>query len=156
MNTVFRVVVLVQFLSVSLGFAHLPSLSRMLSTKHQSKLAAHVTTESNRIFTEAKNIMPGGVSSPVRAFSSVDGQPIVFDRVKGAYCYDVDENKYIDYVGSWGPAIVGHANDEVLDVLHQQLNKGTSFGAPSELENVLAQAVIDAVPSVEMIRFTNR
>merc|ERR1740130_1176870 len=99
--------------------------------------------------------MPGGVSSPVRAFNSVGGEPVVFDRVKGAYCWDVDENKYVDYVGTWGPAIVGHADDEVLDALRKQMDKGTSFGAPSALENVLAKAVIDAVPSVEMVRFTN-
>lgn len=99
--------------------------------------------------------MPGGVSSPVRAFKSVGGEPIVFEKVKGAYAWDVDNNKYIDYVGSWGPAIVGHANDEVLDSLRETLIKGTSFGAPGPLENVLAKMVIDAVPSVEMVRFTN-
>lgn len=81
-------------------------------------------------------MMPGGVSSPVRAFKSVGGQPVVFDRVKGAYAWDVDGNKYVDYVGSWGPAICGHANDEVLAVLRDQIEKGTSFGAPSTLENV--------------------
>ena len=99
--------------------------------------------------------MPGGVSSPVRAFKSVGGEPIVFDRVKGAYAWDVDDNKYIDYVCTWGPSIVGHANDEVLDSLRETLIKGTSFGAPGPLENVLAKMVIDAVPSVEMVRFTN-
>jgi glutamate-1-semialdehyde 2,1-aminomutase len=108
-----------------------------------------------QIFNEAKDLLPGGVNSPVRAFKSVGGQPIVFDRVKGAYCWDVDGNKYIDYVGSWGPAIVGHANDEVVDALRAQLEKGTSFGAPCELENVLAKMVIDRVPSVEMVRFVN-
>ena len=91
----------------------------------------------------------------MRAFNSVGGKPIVFDRVKGAYCYDVDGNKYIDYVGSWGPAIVGHANDEVVAALNEQLAKGTSFGAPCELENVLAKMVIERVPSVEMVRFVN-
>jgi glutamate-1-semialdehyde 2,1-aminomutase len=99
--------------------------------------------------------MPGGVSSPVRAFKSVGGEPIVFDRVKGAYAWDVDGNKYIDYVCTWGPSIVGHANDEVLDSLRETLIKGTSFGAPGPLENVLAKLVIEAVPSVEMVRFTN-
>jgi len=99
--------------------------------------------------------MPGGVSSPVRAFNSVGGEPVVFDRVKGAYAWDVDGNKYIDFVGTWGPAIVGHANDEVLDSLRETLVKGTSFGAPGPLENVLAKLVIEAVPSVEMVRFTN-
>lgn len=99
--------------------------------------------------------MPGGVSSPVRAFKSVGGEPVVFDRVKGPYAWDVDGNKYIDYVGSWGPAIVGHAHEEVLDSLRETLTKGTSFGAPGALENVLAKMVIAAVPSVEMVRFTN-
>lgn len=99
--------------------------------------------------------MPGGVSSPVRAFKSVGGEPIVFEKVKGAYAWDVDGNKYIDYVCTWGPAIVGHANDEVLDYLRETLSKGTSFGAPGPLENVLAKMVIAAVPSVEMVRFTN-
>ncbi|MEB3301313.1 MAG: glutamate-1-semialdehyde 2,1-aminomutase [Cyanobacteriota bacterium] len=100
-------------------------------------------------------MMPGGVSSPVRAFKSVGGQPIVFDHVKGAYAWDVDGNRYIDYVGSWGPAICGHAHPEVIAALHEALERGTSFGAPCELENQLAQLVIDAVPSVEMVRFVN-
>ena len=99
--------------------------------------------------------MPGGVSSPVRAFKSVGGQPIVFDRVNGAYIWDVDGNKYIDYVGTWGPAICGHAHPEVISALHTALDKGTSFGAPCVLENILAEMVIDAVPSVEMVRFVN-
>ncbi len=100
-------------------------------------------------------MMPGGVSSPVRAFKSVGGQPIVFDRVKDAYVWDVDGNQYIDYVGSWGPAICGHAHPDVIAALHSTLEKGTSFGAPCYLENVLAEMVIDAVPSVEMVRFVN-
>lgn len=99
--------------------------------------------------------MPGGVSSPVRAFKSVGGQPVVFDRVEGAYAYDVDGNRYIDYIGTWGPAICGHAHPQVISALHDALGKGTSFGAPSALENVLAEMVIDAVPSVEMVRFVN-
>ena len=99
--------------------------------------------------------MPGGVSSPVRAFKSVGGQPIVFDRVQGAYVWDVDGNQYIDYVGTWGPAICGHANPEVIGALREALEKGTSFGAPCYLENVLAEMVIDAVPCIEMVRFVN-
>ena len=99
--------------------------------------------------------MPGGVSSPVRAFKSVGGNPVVFDRVKGAYAWDVDGNKYIDYVGTWGPAILGHADDDVLEAVKATMEKGTSFGAPCPLENELAKAVIAAVPSVEMVRFTN-
>lgn len=104
---------------------------------------------------EAMELLPGGVNSPVRAFRSVGGSPIVFDRVKGAYAWDVDGNKYIDYIGSWGPAIVGAADDEVNAELIAQVAKGTSFGAPCELENVLAKAVIARVPSVEMVRFVS-
>jgi glutamate-1-semialdehyde 2,1-aminomutase len=113
------------------------------------------TTKSEEIFAAAQKLMPGGVSSPVRAFKSVGGQPIVFDHVKGAYAWDVDGNRYIDYIGTWGPAICGHAHPAVLKALHDALEKGTSFGAPSSLENVLAEMVIDAVPSIEMVRFVN-
>merc|ERR1712176_1485240 len=112
-------------------------------------------TKSEDIFSEAQTLMPGGVSSPVRAFKSVGGNPVVFDRVKGAYAWDVDGNKYIDYVGTWGPAILGNADDDVLDAVKATMDKGTSFGAPCPLENDLAKLVIDAVPSVEMVRFTN-
>jgi len=113
------------------------------------------TTKSAEVFATAQNLMPGGVSSPVRAFKSVGGQPIVFDRVKGAYIWDIDGNQYIDYVGTWGPAICGHAHPAVIEALHAALEKGTSFGAPSVLENVLAEMVINAVPSIEMVRFVN-
>ncbi len=113
------------------------------------------TTKSEEIFAAAQSLMPGGVNSPVRAFKSVGGQPIVFDRVKGANVWDVDGNQYIDYVGSWGPAICGHAHPEVISALQAALEKGTSFGAPCILENVLAEMVIDAVPSIEMVRFVN-
>ncbi|TGH21188.1 MAG: glutamate-1-semialdehyde-2,1-aminomutase [Aphanocapsa feldmannii 277cI] len=107
------------------------------------------TTHSQDVFAAAQALMPGGVSSPVRAFRSVGGQPIVFDRVKGAYAWDIDGNRYIDYVGSWGPAICGHAHPEVIGALQAALEKGTSFG------DTLAGLVIEAVPSVEMVRFVN-
>ncbi|MEN9221934.1 MAG: glutamate-1-semialdehyde 2,1-aminomutase [Thermostichus sp. BF3_bins_97] len=113
------------------------------------------TTRSKQIFAQAQGLMPGGVSSPVRAFKSVGGDPVVFDRVSGAYAWDVDGNQYIDYIGSWGPAIVGHAHPEVIEALQKALSKGTSFGAPCALENQLAERVIEAVPSVEMVRFVN-
>jgi len=113
------------------------------------------TTKSEEVFAAAQKLMPGGVSSPVRAFKSVGGQPIVFDRVQGAYAWDIDGNQYIDYIGTWGPAICGHAHPEVIKALHEALEKGTSFGAPCQLENVLAEMVIDAVPSIEMVRFVN-
>ena len=91
-------------------------------------------------------MLPGGVNSPVRAFKSVGGQPIIFESVKGSKCYDVDGNEYIDYVGSWGPAIVGHANDEVNAALKAQVDKGTSYGAPCELEvSVPAQSAAGAL-----------
>ncbi|PSF36162.1 glutamate-1-semialdehyde-2,1-aminomutase [Aphanothece hegewaldii CCALA 016] len=113
------------------------------------------TAKSKEVFAAAQQLMPGGVSSPVRAFKSVGGEPIVFDRVKGAYIWDVDGNQYIDYVGTWGPAICGHAHPEVISALHEALDKGTSFGAPCVQENILAEMVIDAVPSIEMVRFVN-
>ncbi len=113
------------------------------------------TNRSQEVFAQARELMPGGVNSPVRAFKSVGGEPVVFDRVQGAYAWDVDGNQYIDYIGSWGPAIVGHAHPEVLEALRSALDKGTSFGAPCALENQLAQMVIEAVPSVEMVRFVN-
>ncbi|GMH23457.1 hypothetical protein Nepgr_025300 [Nepenthes gracilis] len=111
--------------------------------------------KSEEAFNEAKELMPGGVNSPVRAFKSVGGQPIVMDSVKGSHMWDIDGNEYIDYVGSWGPAIIGHADDEVLRALAETMKKGTSFGAPCLLENTLAKMVISAVPSVEMVRFVN-
>merc|ERR1719408_124469 len=116
---------------------------------------AFKTDVSDKIMAEAREIMPGGVSSPVRAFKSVGGEPVVFDRVKGSKAYDVDGNEYVDYVGTWGPAIVGHADDTVLAAISETMAKGTSFGAPCALENELAKMVIDAVPSVDMVRFTN-
>jgi glutamate-1-semialdehyde 2,1-aminomutase len=97
-----------------------------------------------QIFTEAKDLMPGGVNSPVRAFNSVGGQPVVFDRVKGALVYDVDGNEYIDYVGTWGPAIVGHANVEVLDAIKSQLDKGARVPCPL----ICRDTVIDSICSV--------
>jgi glutamate-1-semialdehyde 2,1-aminomutase len=113
------------------------------------------TSKSEEIFTAAQKLMPGGVSSPVRAFKSVGGQPIVFDRVKGSQIWDIDGNQYIDYVGTWGPAICGHAHPDVIKALKAALDKGTSFGAPCTLENTLAEMVIDAVPSIDMVRFVN-
>ncbi|MCA1904387.1 MAG: glutamate-1-semialdehyde 2,1-aminomutase [Cyanobacteria bacterium KgW148] len=113
------------------------------------------TKKSQAVFQRAKELMPGGVSSPVRAFKSVGGEPVVFDRVEGAYAYDIDGNRYIDYIGTWGPAIVGHAHPEVIEAIQKAATKGTSFGAPCVLENQLAEMVIEAVPSIEMVRFVN-
>ncbi|KAL1351774.1 hypothetical protein HN51_015639 [Arachis hypogaea] len=112
-------------------------------------------TKSQQAFTAALDLMPGGVNSPVRAFKSVGGQPIVIESAKGSRMRDIDGNQYIDYVGSWGPAIIGHAHPKVLAALADTMQKGTSFGAPCLLENTLAQMVIAAVPSIEMVRFVN-
>lgn len=137
--------------SARLSPPHRPDV-RMMAVSVEKK---YVTKKSEEVFTAAKELMPGGVNSPVRAFKSVGGQPIVFDRVKGCRAWDVDGNEYVDYVGTWGPAIIGHADDEVNAALVEALKKGTSFGAPCVLENVLAEMVIDAVPSIEMVRFVN-
>ena len=132
-----------------------PSFSSALSMSTTESTDLYTYAKSEEIFNEAKTLMPGGVSSPVRAFKSVGGLPVVFDRVKGAYAWDVDGNKFIDYVGTWGPAILGHADDDVIAAVTDTMSRGTSFGAPCALENELAKMVIDAVDSVEMVRFTN-
>ncbi|WP_156291205.1 glutamate-1-semialdehyde 2,1-aminomutase [Oceanobacillus salinisoli] len=111
--------------------------------------------KSQQIFEEATGLMPGGVNSPVRAFKSVGMSPIVMESGKGSKIYDVDGNEYIDYVLSWGPLILGHANDQVVTKLNEAVQKGTSFGANTDKENKLAQLVIDRVPSIEMVRMVN-
>lgn len=108
------------------------------------------------LYERAKTMIPGGVNSPVRAFGPVGLNPVFIKKGKGARVYDVDGNEYIDYVGSWGPLIVGHRRQEVVEALRRCVNEvGTSFGAPTEMENALAAMVIEAVPSVEMLRLVN-
>jgi glutamate-1-semialdehyde 2,1-aminomutase len=111
--------------------------------------------KSRQIFFRAANLMPGGVNSPARAFGAVGGEPLVMERGEGAYLYDVDGNRYIDYIGSWGPMILGHAHPAVVDAVSAAARRGTSFGAPTEAENDLAELIIDAVPSVERVRLVN-
>jgi glutamate-1-semialdehyde 2,1-aminomutase len=111
--------------------------------------------ESIRLFERAKTLLPGGVDSPVRAFRAVGGQPLFIERGEGAYLYDVDGNRYIDYVLSWGPLIAGHAHPSVVDAIQRAAAKGTSFGAPSPLELALAEAIIGFMPNIEMLRFVN-
>ena len=137
------------------GMSKPSSSTSALSMSTTESTDLYTYAKSEEIFNEAKTLMPGGVSSPVRAFKSVGGLPVVFDRVKGAYAWDVDGNKFIDYVGTWGPAILGHADDDVIAAVTDTMSRGTSFGAPCALENELAKMVIDAVDSVEMVRFTN-
>ncbi|KAL2935778.1 Glutamate-1-semialdehyde 2 1-aminomutase chloroplastic [Bienertia sinuspersici] len=148
-------------------YSHKPSSKSKLLHRSHSPLVVKMTVsvddkkktytlqKSEEAFSKAKELMPGGVNSPVRAFKSVGGQPIVVESVKGSHMWDIDGNEYIDYVGSWGPAIIGHADDEVLAALAETMKKGTSFGAPCLLENTLAEMVISAVPSIEMVRFVN-
>jgi glutamate-1-semialdehyde 2,1-aminomutase len=112
-------------------------------------------TQSQQAFKEACDVLPGGVNSPVRAFKSVGGQPVFMAKAQGAYLWDIDGNRYIDYVGSWGPAIVGHAHPNVLACVHAVSENGLSFGAPTLLETELARAVIERVPSIEKVRFVN-
>jgi len=110
---------------------------------------------SEELFSVAQNLIPGGVNSPVRAFRGVGGTPRFIRSARGATITDVDGKTYIDYVGSWGPMILGHADEEVVAALHEVALKGTSFGAPTELEVNLAQEVVDAVPSIEMVRMVS-
>lgn len=112
-------------------------------------------SKSEQLFAKAIDLIPGGVNSPVRAFRGVGGTPVFIKSAKGAKITDVDGNTYIDYVGSWGPMILGHADEEVVAALQEVATKGTSFGAPTELEVDLAQEVIDAVPSIEMVRMVS-
>lgn len=111
--------------------------------------------KSHALYSRAKELMPGGVNSAARAFGGVGGEPIVFDRGSGAYIYDVDGNRYVDYIGSWGPMIVGHCHPEVTRAIEEAARKGTSFGAPTPGENELAELIIEAVPSVEMVRMVS-
>jgi glutamate-1-semialdehyde 2,1-aminomutase len=110
---------------------------------------------SVELFAQAQKIMPGGVNSPVRAFKSVNSNPLFIKRGKGAIIEDEDGNLFIDYLGSWGPLILGHLHSEVVEAIQECLDIGTSFGAPTERENILGSMIIDAVPSIEMVRLVN-
>jgi glutamate-1-semialdehyde 2,1-aminomutase len=110
---------------------------------------------SQALFEEAQQLMPGGVNSPVRAFRGVGGNPVFIDRAKGPYLFDVDGNRYLDYVQSWGPMILGHGYPSVLEAVTRASMRGFSFGAPTEAESILAKLVIGSVPSIEMVRFVN-
>jgi glutamate-1-semialdehyde 2,1-aminomutase len=112
-------------------------------------------TRSHALFQEAQELMPGGVNSPVRAFRGVGGDPIFIASASGPYLYDVDGNRYLDYVQSWGPMILGHAHTSVVEAVIQASLHGFSFGAPTQAENTLASLVIESVPSIEMVRFVN-
>jgi glutamate-1-semialdehyde 2,1-aminomutase len=110
---------------------------------------------SRRAFARAKQLIPGGVNSPARAFGGVGGEPIFMARGEGAYLVDIDGNRYLDYIGSWGPMILGHAHPRVTAALEEAVRRGTSFGAPTEAESELAELIVEAVPSVEKVRLVN-
>jgi glutamate-1-semialdehyde 2,1-aminomutase len=112
-------------------------------------------SKSESLFRRALELIPGGVNSPVRAFRSVGGNPVFLARGEGSHVIDVDGNRYIDYVGSWGPLLLGHRHPEILEAIDCALAIGTSFGAPTEAEVELAKAICDAVPSIEMVRLVN-
>ena len=110
---------------------------------------------SSQLFVEANKVIPGGVNSPVRAFKSVGGTPIFVKEAKGAYLFDEDGNKYIDYINSWGPMILGHAHEPVINAIIEKAKKGTSFGTPTELETKIAELAVSMVPNIDKIRFVN-
>ena len=112
-------------------------------------------SNSRSIFERAQQLIPGGVNSPVRAFRSVGGEPFVVERGQGAYLYDVDGNRYIDYVNSWGPLVLGHAHPLVIEAIRSQLEKGTTYGACCALEGQLAEKVIGLFPNIDLVRFVN-
>jgi len=114
-----------------------------------------IAPRSKALFEEAKRLLPGGVNSPVRAFRAVGGDPPVIERASGCRLFDVDGNAYIDYVGSWGPMIVGHAHPAVVKAIQEAAGLGVSYGAPTPWETELAGMVVEAIPSIEMVRFVN-
>lgn len=114
-----------------------------------------VDEKSRQAFARAQKVIPGGVNSPVRAFGSVGGNPLFINKGEGAYIWDIDGNRYLDYVGSWGPLIVGHAHPEVVAAIKQAAEQGTSYGAPTEAEILLAEEILKAYPSMDMIRMVN-
>jgi glutamate-1-semialdehyde 2,1-aminomutase len=114
-----------------------------------------MSQNSHAAFARAQKLMPGGVNSPARAFGGVGGEPIFFERGSGAYLFDLDGTRYIDYIGSWGPMILGHCHSAVTAALEAAIARGTSFGAPTEAESELAELIIAAVPSIEKVRLVN-
>jgi glutamate-1-semialdehyde 2,1-aminomutase len=112
-------------------------------------------TEATILFSNAKHVIPGGVNSPVRSFSGVGGTPVFIDHASGAYIYDNTQRRYIDYVGSWGPMILGHAHPEVIAAVKVAADKGLSFGAPTEIETLMANKVCELMPAIEMVRMVS-
>lgn len=112
-------------------------------------------TQSSQLFSHAQKVIPGGVNSPVRSFSGVGGTPVYFDHAQGPYVYDSENHRYIDYVGSWGPMILGHAHPDVIQAVKETAEKGLSFGAPTEIETLMAEKVCELVPSIDLVRMVS-
>ena len=114
-----------------------------------------INNRSKKLFEQAQKVIPGGVNSPVRAFKSVGGTPIFIKNAHGAYLIDEDGNKYIDYISSWGPMIIGHAHPEIIKAINEQSKKGTSYGIPTELETKMANLLVSLAPNIDKVRFVN-
>src|SRR2546421_2074372 len=114
-----------------------------------------IRVRSQEAYQRACRVIPGGVNSPARAFGAVGGQPLFIARGEGPFLFDIDGNQYLDYVGSWGPLIVGHAHPRVVRAVEEAMRKGASFGAPTEMETQLAELIVAAVPSIEMVRLVS-
>ncbi|MDH5757166.1 MAG: glutamate-1-semialdehyde 2,1-aminomutase, partial [Nitrospinota bacterium] len=112
-------------------------------------------SKSKKLFSNARKVIPGGVNSPVRAFKSVGGDPVFMESAAGSKLYDVDGNEYIDYIGSWGPMICGHSHPDVIEAVSKALAKGSSFGAPTEMEVEMAELIVDGFDSIQMVRMVN-
>ena len=112
-------------------------------------------TRSEQLFAQAARVIPGGVNSPVRAFKAVGGSPIFIERAEGAYLWDVDGKRYIDYVLSWGPMIAGHAHPQILDTVQKKMRDGLSFGAPTEIEITLAEKICSIMPNMDLVRMVS-
>ncbi|TWT79950.1 Glutamate-1-semialdehyde 2,1-aminomutase [Planctomycetes bacterium CA13] len=120
-----------------------------------SKTERAIGPLSTAAFARAQKLIPGGVNSPARAFGGVGGTPLFIDHARGPHLFDIDGHRYLDYIGSWGPMILGHAHPEVIEAIHQAAARGTSYGAPTEAESELAEQIIEAVPSVQRVRLVN-
>ena len=132
--------------------ANLPAETAAMN---RTPTASDVGTASVEAFRDALQLMPGGVNSPARAFGAVGGSPLFIDRAEGAFLTDIDGRRFIDYIGSWGPMILGHAHPEVIAAITEAASRGTSYGAPTRAESRLAQQIIEAVPSIDKVRLVN-
>ena len=127
----------------------------MTADVHPSALTASRRTRSHEAFARARRLIPGGVNSPARAFGGVGGEPIFFAAAAGQWLTDIDDNRYLDYIGSWGPMILGHRHPRVVAAIERALSTGTSYGAPTEAESRLAELIVAAVPSIEKVRMVS-